>query len=160
MAARLWGVVWNISRPDLVRSVSKESRWSLLIRAETLVSIWSSLYTYQAEQHWTFSIPSTRYLCQGDHTVEAYSSWGHTKALYTRSFNCTDAVLTFLRNNPSVQFALVIISWMYMCLSYFRLDCKVTPRYLQWSKDGNVDNNPLVANFSDAHYTGPEKAFL
>ena len=24
----------------------------------------------------------TRYLCQGDHTVEAYSSWGRTKALY------------------------------------------------------------------------------
>ena len=22
------------------------------------------------------------YLCQGDHTVEAYSSWGRTKALY------------------------------------------------------------------------------
>ena len=38
------------------------------------------------------SIHMIRYLCQRDHTVEAYSSWSQTKTLYACSFNLSDEV--------------------------------------------------------------------
>jgi len=67
----------------------------------------------------------------GSHTEQAYSSDGRTRDLYACSLTVVELMLMFLRRNPSVLFAFVVI--LFIWLSHLRSDCIVTPRYLALS---------------------------
>ena len=64
----------------------------------------------------------------GSHTKQAYSSDGRTRDLYACSLTVVQLTLIFLRRNPSVLFAFVVI--LFIWLSHLRSDCIVTPRYV------------------------------
>ena len=70
-------------------------------------------------------------LVYGSHTEQAYSSDGRTKDLYACSLTLVELMLMFLRRNPSVLFASVVM--LFIWLSHLRSDCIVTPRYFALS---------------------------
>jgi hypothetical protein len=70
-------------------------------------------------------------LVYGSHTEQAYSSDGRTRNLYACSLTVVELMLMFLRRNPSVLFAFVVI--LFIWLSHLRSDCIVTPSYLALS---------------------------
>ena len=63
--------------------------------------------------------------------TEAYSSRGLTRAQYARSFVWIQLIFRFFLIIAKVVLALATFSSM--CFVQFRLDCRTTPRYLQWS---------------------------
>jgi len=70
-------------------------------------------------------------LVYGSHTEHTYSNDGRTKDLYACSLTLVELMLMFLRRNPSVLFAFVLI--LFIWLSHLRSDCIVTPRYFALS---------------------------
>ena len=62
---------------------------------------------------------------------EEYSSFGLTRALYAWSLFFCEFTLRFLLRRFRVWLALEVI--LLICLSHFRFDCKVTPRYFMES---------------------------
>ena len=66
-------------------------------------------------------------LVYGSHTEQAYSSDGRTKDLYACSLTLVELMLMFLRRNPSVLLAFVVM--LFIWLFHLRSDCNVTPRY-------------------------------
>ena len=70
-------------------------------------------------------------LVYGSHTEQAYSSDGRTRDLHACSLTVVELMLMFLRRNPSVLFAFVVI--LLIWLSHLRSDCIVPPRYLALS---------------------------
>ena len=67
----------------------------------------------------------------GSHTEQAYSSDGRTMDFYACSLTVAGLTLIFLRRNPSVLFAFIVI--LFIWLSYLKSDCIVTPIYLSLS---------------------------
>ena len=65
------------------------------------------------------------------YTVQAYSSDGRTRDLYACSLTEVELMLMFLRRNPNVLLAFVVI--LFIWLSHLIFDCIVTPRYLALS---------------------------
>jgi hypothetical protein len=80
--------------------------------------------TIQSDLKWD----SHLWLVYGSHTEWAYSSDGRTKDLYACSLTLLELMFMFLRRNPSVLFAFVVM--LFIWLSHLRSDCIVTPRYL------------------------------
>jgi hypothetical protein len=70
-------------------------------------------------------------LVYGSHTEQAYSSDDRTRDLYACSLTVVELMLMFLRKNPSVLLAFVVM--LFIWLSHLRSDCIVTPRYLALS---------------------------
>ena len=70
-------------------------------------------------------------LVYGSHTEQAYSSDHRTRDLYACFLTVVELMLMFLRMNPSVLFAFVVM--LFIWLSHLRSDCIVTPRYLALS---------------------------
>jgi hypothetical protein len=67
-------------------------------------------------------------LVYGSHTEQAYSSDGRTRDLYACSVTVVELMFIFIRRNPSVLFAFVVI--LFNLRSHLKSDCIATPRYL------------------------------
>ena len=66
-------------------------------------------------------------LVYGSHTEQAYSSDGRTRDLYACSVTVVELMFIFIRRNPSVLFAFVVI--LFNLRSHLKSDCIATPRY-------------------------------
>ena len=70
-------------------------------------------------------------LVYGSRAERAYASYDRTRDLYACSLTVVELMLIFLRRNPSVLLAFVVI--LFIWLSHLRSACIVTPRYLALS---------------------------
>ena len=83
----------------------------------------ASIVTKRAALLWTFSISSLFFFVCGAQTVEQYSRFDLTIALYAFSFVDSFLIFKFLLKNPSNLFALLVMFPIYGCS---KLDCSIT----------------------------------
>ena len=96
--------------------------------SDTLLVLWYRPDTKRAALLCTLSNSSLFFLVSGDHTVEQYSKFDLTIALYAFSFVVSFLTFSFLRINPSnlLAFPLMLQMWVF----HVRSLESVTPKYL------------------------------
>jgi len=105
--------------------------------SDTLLVLWYRPDTKRAALLCTLSNSSLFCLVCGDHTVEQYSIFDLTIALYAFSFVVSFLTFSILRRNPSnlLAFSVMLQMWVF----HVRSLESVTPKYLASLTSSRID---------------------
>jgi hypothetical protein len=109
MATSSCVILYSMTRRASVRQFARVRQFRCSIMLLTLEVLWQRLATYLAALRCTCSNWVMSSLVYGSHTEQTYSSDGRTKDVYACSLTLVELMLMFLRRNPSVLFAFVLI---------------------------------------------------